>query len=69
MEKTKLFYRCACCDMEFNSEESCGEHFKSDEHNMVAIPAWIRNVAKMHRDSLRRATDPREKTLDNVLTL
>jgi len=67
--KTKPFCRCACCDQEFDSEESCREHFRSDEHNVVAIPAWIRYVAKMHRDSERRNNAAMQrKSLDSMST-
>lgn len=50
--KNKSFYRCACCDQEFDSPETCREHFRSMEHKMVAVPAWIRYVARTERDSV-----------------
>lgn len=62
----KPYYRCACCDVEFDSNEACREHFKSLEHNMVAIPAWIRCVASMHRGAPREAEEWSKKCFDDV---
>lgn len=43
----KNILRCACCDMKFDSNTTCQEHFESDQHKIVAIMTWIRYVAKM----------------------
>ncbi len=63
--------------MNFDSEESCREHFASEEHDLVAIMAWIRVVARLNRGMARikagletKSFDPaNEKYLDNVMTL
>jgi hypothetical protein len=49
--KNKPFYRCACCNEEFDSSEACRDHFNSSYHKVIAIPAWIRYLAKINPGS------------------
>jgi hypothetical protein len=62
MEKYRTsYYRCGCCDISFDSQDECREHFESTDHEIVAFPAFVRFIAAFHREI------ERGKSFDDVV--
>jgi hypothetical protein len=64
----RLFSRCGCCDISFQTKEECRRHFESVEHKIVAYPAFIRFWAGLFSEkgerNARRSMDENKGNFD-----